>query len=101
MAVVKRNLTELILYNLINAGFSATYSESRGGMLRQSQNTLYIAVTEKQLQEVLKIIKDICRKHNETLEIPNIVEPEKSQTDEITTGNAVVFVWDLNQMEKY
>ena len=101
MAVVHRDLTESILRELIDTGLTATYSESKGGMLRQSQNKLYIAVEEEQLDTVLSIIKNACRLRNNAAGVPHIEEPAVTSSGEVTTGDAVVFVWDLDRMEKY
>ena len=58
MVVVPSNSAEPVLDALINAGHTATYAETRGGMLRQSQKSLFIAIKEIQLDEVLNIIKN-------------------------------------------
>ena len=50
----------MTLSALINAGFTATYSETRGGMLRQSQLTLFIAVRSSDVQTALNVITDSC-----------------------------------------
>ena len=61
MVVVPREEAEYVLEALINARHTATFTETRGGMLRQSQLTLYIAIKEEQLEEVLGIVRDNCR----------------------------------------
>ena len=101
MAVVLRELTEPILRDLLDNGLTATFSDSKGGMLRQSQNKLYIAVDEEQLDIVLSIIKNACKKRNEAAEIPQVEASASTSSEEITTGDAVVFIWDLDRMEKY
>lgn len=60
MAIVPKKYGEDVLSALINAGFTATYSETRGGMLRQSQYTLYIAVRSSDVQAALNVITDSC-----------------------------------------
>ena len=101
MAVVHRDLTEPILRNLLDAGLTATFSESRGGMLRQSQHKLYIAVEEEQLDKVFSIIKNACHERSNAANI-NISEGTPEPTPaETATGDAVVFVWDLDRMERF
>jgi uncharacterized protein YaaQ len=46
MVVVPANSAEKVLNALVNAGHTATYAETRGGMLRQSQFSLFIALKE-------------------------------------------------------
>ena len=50
MVVVPANASEKLLDALVNAGHTATYTETRG-MLRQSQYSLFIVVQNEQLEE--------------------------------------------------
>jgi len=102
MAVVPRDQAEDVLAGLISAGYTATFSESRGGVLRQAQKMLFIAVNAEDLEQVLSVIHDNCR-----TEIA--VEPGESE-DALAmdqqpvlaeVGGAVVFVWDLERFETY
>ena len=63
MAVVPRHEAESVLSALISAGHTATFAESRGGMLRQAQYTLFIGVDEPALETVLDIIRESCHSH--------------------------------------
>jgi uncharacterized protein YaaQ len=98
MAVVPRDEAHLVLEALVSAGFTATFSESRGGVLRQAQLTFFIAVDEAKLEQVLEIIRENCR-------IQVKLESELASggrslgpvpvTAEL--GGAVVFIWDLDR----
>ncbi|MHB0856046.1 MAG: cyclic-di-AMP receptor [Anaerolineae bacterium] len=102
MAVIPREQVECVLSALIDAGHTATYSESRGGMLRQSQQMLFIAVKAEHLQKVLAIIRENCR--SETHAESSDIEPGGlSRTLPVTAdlGGAVVFVWELDRFETY
>ena len=101
MAVVKRDLTEPVLASLLKAGFTATFSESRGGMLRQSQNILYVAVDKQHLADVLTIIKGVFHKDSAIDGSPGAAEGIKTSASESNNGNAVLFIWDLDSIEKY
>ena len=102
MAVVPRDGAENILQVLVNAGHTATISESRGGMLRQAQQVLFIAVEEESLELILSIIRDNC--HSEVVVARGDSErafsigptPVRSQL-----GGAVVFTWELDRFETY
>ena len=61
MAVVPRDEAHQVLEGLVSAGFTATFGESRGGVLRQAQLTFFIAVDEEKLDQVLEIIRERCR----------------------------------------
>ncbi len=90
MAIVSRDQADLVLEALISAGYGATFTESRGGVLRQSQKTIFTAVEHTKLDDVLSIIRDHCRSQVTLSD----TEDHASTTD---VGSAVIFVWDLEQ----
>jgi uncharacterized protein YaaQ len=102
MAVVPRDEAMHVLETLVAAGHMATFSESRGGMLRQAQLMLFIAVEKKDLEPVLTIIHDSCHSHVvvESSE-PGMAFASSPTPVEAELGGAVVFVWDLERYEKY
>jgi len=97
MAVVPRDQASRLLECLVDAGFSATYTESRGGMLRQSQESLFITVDEDQVDDVMAVFRGDC-----TASLPQrtfgAVEEEESEPG---ISGAVVFVWDIDRMETF
>ena len=102
MAVVPRDEVECVLQGLIAAGHTATFTESRGGMLRQACYSLFIAVEEKDLDEVLSIIRGSCYSQValETSE-PEKPSPLGPAPATARVGGAVVFIWDLDHFEIY
>ncbi len=103
MVVVPSNSAERVLDALVNAGHSATYAETRGGMLRQSQRSLFIAVKSAQLEEVLEIIKQNCRTQVEMSTHPKegLVGEAETAPVKADLGGAVAFVWDINRIETF
>ena len=102
MAVVHREEAEHVVDALVDAGHPVTYAESRGGMLRQSQWTLYIATEAQELEAVLGIIRKCCRiKIN--IEIGNTEDGSGLNAEPVTAdvGCAIVFIWNLEGFEKY
>lgn len=102
MVVVPANTAEVVLDALINAGHTATYAETRGGMLRQSQYSLFIALKKEQLEEVMDIIKASCRTQVEMKTHPfkdQQIKEKGSLTAEI--GGAVAFVWDIESIQTF
>lgn len=103
MIVLPRKSGENFLAALINAGFTATYSETRGGMLRQSQLTLFIAVNESDVKNVIEIIRESCslcvRLHQGfgITQAAQLVEEDSSS--EVGASGAVVFIWSLDSFE--
>ena len=100
MAIVHRDETARVLEALITAGYGVTSSESRGGMLRQTSQTLLIGVEAERLQDVLSIIKENCRSQvameSTEADVTSRTLPTRSWTE---VGGAVVFVWTVDQFE--
>lgn len=100
MAVVPANSAERVLDALVNRGHTATYAETRGGMLRQSQYSLFIAVKKEQLDEVLDIIKDNCRTRVKmSTHTPGEASFPADTPMTTELGGAVAFIWDMSQIE--
>ncbi|HEY66961.1 MAG: hypothetical protein DRI79_00420 [Chloroflexi bacterium] len=102
MAIVPRDEAVRVLEALITAGHTATFTDSRSGVLRQAQQMLFIAVEEQDLDEVLAIIRDNC--HSQVAVEPG--EPRSpfslgSVPVTAELGGAVVFIWDLDRFEIY
>lgn len=102
MAVVPRDEAKCVLEALVTAGFTATFTESRGGMLRQAQQMLFIAVKSEDLDQVLSIIQGSCRSEvqveSDEAEKPSLIGPVPKKAE---LGGAAVLVWDLDRFEIY
>lgn len=100
MAVIPRDEGEIVLNALIDAGHTATFIETKGGVMRQSQYTLFIVVQDKHLETICKIIEANCK-------VDMVIEEGSEQTGESDTintnklGGAVVFVWKLHRIMNY
>lgn len=103
MAVVPRDEAECVLQALVEAGHTATFTESRGGMLRQAQKMLFIAVEEKDMGKVLTIIHDTC--HSQVSVGSGESEREHISPNRVPVtaelGGAAIFVWNLDRFEIY
>lgn len=103
MIVLPRKKGEDFLVELINAGFTATYSETRGGMLRQSQLTLYVAVNEGVVKDVIELIRETCsvnvRIHYGFGITQAAQVEEEGKASEVGVSGAVVFIWSLDRFE--
>lgn len=99
MVVVPSNNADQVLDALVNAGHTATYAETHGGMLQQSQYSLFIAVKDEVLDDVLSIIKANCRTRVEMstqAPVDNISEIRAPVTADL--GGAIVFIWDIDRL---
>lgn len=101
MAVVSRDQADRVLDKLIMAGYGATFTESRGGMLRQAQKMLFIATPAESVDDVLSIIQSTCRTSVAVTEQLHDAGTAPNGTTAAELGYAVVFVWDLDRFESY
>ena len=101
MAVIPRDEAEHVIDALIDAGYSATFMETKGGMLRQSQYTIYAAFDAGKVDEVCELIKLNC-KTDIVLDDNDLTKQEiLSNSGNQKIGGAVVFIWDLDRLESY
>ncbi len=102
MAVVPKGQAEEVIGQLVANGHTATLVESRGGVLRQTSELLFIVVEKAALEGVLAIIGGTCRSDVSVVEAEMDAEhprPQVSRAPQI--GGAVVFVWELEDCRKY
>ena len=98
MAVVPRDKAERVVNALVVAGFTATITDGRGGVLRQTQQILFIVVAAEKLEEVLTLIRTNCRVQVR-VEENNV--PSDHNSVPVNVGGAVVFIWDIGRIETY
>lgn len=103
MAVISKKSGEKVLESLVDAGFMATFSETRGGMLRQSQLSIFLGVEDDAVPKVLEIIKRNYKLQKSVHQVKadqdeDVPVPE---TGSFQLGNAAVFIWQLDKIEKY
>lgn len=102
MAVVPSSNAEDVLDALVNRGYTATYAQTKGGMLRQSQYSLFIAVNKEKLQEVLDIIKNSCRTQVKMSTLPTDNKDSIGTSPVLADlGGAIAFVWNIDQVETF
>lgn len=104
MVVVPRDQADQVVDSLIDAGYGVTYMDSRGGVLRQAQRTLFMAVNADQIPDVLSLIRRTC--HTKVafgLRGRQLSGGAAGDNPEPSTevGYAVVFVWDLEHVDTY
>jgi len=103
MAVIPRDQASHVLEMLITAGYPVTFTESRGGVWRQAQSTLYLCIDDTAVEGALSIIRANCRARVE-VEAESIEASTSAPTSiqlMAELGGAVVFVWDVARMEMY
>lgn len=98
MAIIPRDQGERVLQALVAANHTATYVETRGGMLRQAQLTLFIAAQDEDLEKVISIIQGSSG--SEAVVGPD--EQESASTPmpaRPRLGGAVIFIWNIERSE--
>jgi uncharacterized protein YaaQ len=101
MAIIPKNEAEAVLDNLVESGYTATYVESRGWVMRQSQLTLFIAVHREQVEPVMDIIRRHC--HSQIrINLVHAEGPEGGEQPPVQAdfGGAVIFMWSLDSVQK-
>jgi uncharacterized protein YaaQ len=97
MAIVPKMEAEAVLDHLMEAGFTATYVESRGWVMRQSQLTLFIAVSRENVERVMDIIREHC---HSIIRINPVHENGGEAPVQADLGGAVIFMWSLDSVQK-
>ncbi|MBS3783240.1 MAG: cyclic-di-AMP receptor [Anaerolineae bacterium] len=101
MAVMPRGEAERVLQALVAADHTATYAETRGGVLRQAQMMLFIAVESEDLEHVLGIVEKSCRSEPRVEKVEGEEAANAPMPARPRLGGAVVFIWDIERSETY
>ncbi len=101
MAVIPQDEARQVMDQLVIAGHTTTFTTGRGGVLRQAQQMLFIAVAEADLPGVLTLIRENCHAHIQIKEtaVPNAQTTPQETPATAEVGGAVIFVWDLAHFE--
>ena len=107
MAVIQGDDYADTVDDLNRNGFFATLLSSTGGFLKKRSMTLMIGVEEAQLQHVLDILKR-CAGRRQQMTYSYLPASASSPTPSIpmmpiqaSVGGVVVFVLDLDDIQKY
>ncbi len=102
MVVVAKEEANDVLAALVASGHTATFVESKGGVLRQSSQALFIVVESEDLDAVLDTINCSCQS-SVSLDTPSGAGEGAPSPSRQTApvGGAVVFVWELERFERY
>ncbi|MCL1804578.1 MAG: cyclic-di-AMP receptor [Clostridiales bacterium] len=102
MKMVMCVVDDIDAYSLLDAlsegGFMATKLASSGGFLRRGNTTLLIGVEDEKKDELLELVRKICKPRKQMVPVSPVFAMEESviPTDvEIKMGGAVVFVLDV------
>lgn len=93
-----------LLGTLTENGYGVTKLATTGGFLKAGNTTLLIGVEKEKVEEVLGIIREICKTRKGVISPPSPVVGATGvyvpSPIEITIGGATVFVVDVDKFEK-
>jgi uncharacterized protein YaaQ len=102
MAVIPKQEANAVMAALVEAGHTTTFMESRGGVLRQAKQALFIALQDDDLNEVMEIIDHTCHSCvslESAASEPGAESSAPRHTAQV--GGAVVFVWPLESIQRF
>ena len=104
IAIVNDDDSDDLIDVLNEKKFGVTKLATTGGFLKAGNTTLIIGVDKEKLDEVIDIIKDICKKRREMVTAPAPITGNAGlcmqYPIEIQVGGATVFVVDVDQFIK-
>ena len=104
IAIVQDNDATELIDGITYASFRVTKLATTGGFLKSGNTTLMIGVEEKNVDQVLKVIDDICKTRNQIVTTPSPVAGSTGvyvpYPVEVEVGGATVFVVDVDKFIK-
>jgi uncharacterized protein YaaQ len=91
-AIVHSDDADAVINALLTQGFRATRMASTGGFLREGNTTIVSGVEEGQVDEVLNIIKQHVKSR--------LHMPRGPQTEKVEVSGAIVFVINVERIER-
>ena len=103
IAIVSNDDVRTLLNNLMEAGHRATRLASTGGFLRKGNTTLLLGVKDNDVEKVLRILRNTCRKRTEPYPIHISEHPTMMPTEtvEVEVGGATVFIVPIERFVRF
>lgn len=104
VAIVHADDAGALTKALSEAGYGVTHLKSAGGFLRKQNATIFAGVPDRDVEQVLDIIRQRCHSRTEHVSpLPPVVEPGEVYMPypmEVEVGGATVFVLPVDRFEK-
>ncbi len=94
VTVVNKEDTNVILDEMTALGHPVTVTDSYGGFLQGENSTLFAAVEDNRVDDVLEIIGRYCRE-------ARAIKHDRNPDRPIIVGSAVVFVTDIEHFNQF
>lgn len=103
IAIVNKDDSATVIQKLNKAGFMCTKLSTTGGFLRAGNTTLLIGTEDKNVEDVLDIMRKYCSKRTEMINAAAANYSDQffsSVPVEVSVGGATVFVTDVEKFVK-
>lgn len=104
-AIVQSDDAGVLSDALRENNFPSTLVSSTGGFLREGNATIFCVVEAEEVDAVMQIIKENCVTRNQYINpVPPVMEPGElymPQPVQVQVGGAVVFVQNVERMERF
>ena len=104
IAVVQDQDVNPLIDRLLQGGFDATKLASTGGFLKEGNTTLLIGVDEDRVDDVVGIVKEICKSRKQLITplaaVGRSISTFIPQPVEVPVGGATMFVLNVERLEK-
>ncbi len=103
IAIIHDEDSNELMSKLTEKNYGVTKLASTGGFLRAGNTTILVGTTKEKVEEVISIIKDICKTRTEVTAASPIVGEGSSFIPipiEVQVGGATIFVVDVDRFEK-
>ena len=105
ISVVHSDDAHPLIDTLMRDGYKATMISTTGGFLREGNTTLLVGVADKDVDSVLKIIKNNCHTRTQYINpLPPTMESGELYMPtpiEVQVGGAVVFILTVDRFERF
>lgn len=85
-------------------GYSVTKLATTGGFLKSGNTTLMIGIEKEKVNDVVKIVEDVCKMRKEVIPTPTTMTNGTGMympyPMEVEVGGATIFVLDVDQFIK-
>ncbi|MEA3344789.1 MAG: cyclic-di-AMP receptor [Chloroflexota bacterium] len=105
LSIVNTDDARGLIEGLLKDGYRATIISTTGGFLREGNSTVISGVEDDQVASVLDIIRENCHTRTRYVNpLPPATEPSELYIPtpmEVEVGGATVFVFEIEQFEKF
>ena len=104
IAIVQYDDALDIIEELYDKGFRVTKLSTTGGFLKSGNTTLMIGVEKDKVNDVVKVVEDVCKMRKEIIPTPTTMSNGTGMympyPMEVEVGGATIFVLDVDQFIK-